>query len=113
MSGISSHVLDTSRGRPAVGVEVRLELRLAGDGWSPMGGAVTDHQGRVRDLLGGHSLVAGVHRVVFETGSYFLALGRESLYPRVVVEIEVGDPDQHYHVPLLLAPWGYTTYRGT
>ena len=113
---ISTHVLDTSRGQPAVGVSVILE-RLAVEGSAStreMTRAKTDTDGRVRELLpNGAALGAGRYRLTFDTGSYFASAGVEPFYPAVTVVFIVRDPDQHYHVPLLLSPYGYSTYRGS
>jgi 5-hydroxyisourate hydrolase len=114
MSPITTHILDTSQGRPARGVAVRLE-RL-GDGREPrlIGQGATDGDGRLRDLLpAGAPLEEGVYRLVFETGAYFREQGVEAFYPEVAVVFQVGDAGQHYHVPLLLNPFGYSTYRGS
>jgi 5-hydroxyisourate hydrolase len=104
---ISTHVLDTSRGRPAAGVAVVLE-RQEGDGWSPVGEATTDADGRVGELAPAGA-GEGVYRLTFDTGSYFEA----GFYPRVAVEFRVDDGAEHHHVPLLLSPFGYSTYRGS
>ncbi len=114
MSGITTHVLDTARGRPAAGVAIRLE-RLSGDGDpSPLGGGSTDDDGRLRTLLpAGAPLDPGIYRLTFATAAYFRAQGVEAFYPRVVIDFEVRDGGQHYHVPLLLSPFGYSTYRGS
>ena len=113
---ISTHVLDTSRGQPAANVMVILE-RLATDGAAltgEMSRARTDAEGRVRELLPSNaSFGAGRYRLTFDTGSYFSGRGLEPFYPAVVVTFVVRDPEQHYHVPLLLSPYGYSTYRGT
>ena len=110
MSGITTHVLDTSRGRPAAGVRVALERETEG-GPVAVGGGVTDADGRAKDLTGAGA-EAGTYRLTFETGAYFAALGVESFYPRVVVVFSVG-AGEHYHVPLLVNPFGYSTYRGS
>ena len=107
---ISTHVLDTARGRPAAGVPVALE-RVAGDG-AVIARAVTDADGRVRELAPA-SLAAGDYRLTFDTGAYFATLGVEGFYPLVTVVFSLRDPSQHHHVPLLLSPFGYTTYRGS
>jgi 5-hydroxyisourate hydrolase len=112
MSAITSHVLDTSLGRPAAGVQVSLAL-LRGDGFEELGYGVTDRDGRVKQLLGDTALAAGVYRLSFETGAHFRAAGRESFYERVEIQFRVGDASEHYHVPLLLSPFGYSTYRGS
>lgn len=113
MSGITTHVLDTSRGRPAGGVVVRLAIEKSG-AWSQIGEGATDADGRARDLLpDDFALEAGVYRLTFETGPYFAAQEIEAFYPEVVIVFMVSDPAQHYHVPLLLSPFGYSTYRGS
>jgi 5-hydroxyisourate hydrolase len=113
MSTISTHILDTSLGRPAEGVPLILEARTD-EGWQPIGGGSTNADGRVVDLLNnGESLLVGMYRMSFETGVYFEANAVKSFYPVVRVVFEVDDPDAHYHVPLLLSPFGYSTYRGS
>lgn len=109
MSMLTTHVLDTSRGRPAVGVAVRLE-RPADDG--VLADAVTDEDGRAGGL-GPEDLPPGPYRLIFQTGAYFSSLGQKSFYPRVAVEFEIADSGAHYHVPLLVSPYGFTTYRGS
>jgi 5-hydroxyisourate hydrolase len=111
VTAITTHVLDTARGRPAAGVPVRLE-RAAGGGWTEVGRAATDADGRARDLLTG-PLQAGPYRLTFDTAGYFRAAGVRAFYPEVSVVFEVVDPDEHHHVPLLLNPFGYSTYRGS
>lgn len=122
MSVVSTHVLDTAAGRPAAGVPVRLEYavgsgpdsdRGSGTGsGSTVAAAVTDGDGRVREL-GPADLPAGVYRLVFDTAAYFTATGRDAFYPEVAVTFRAGGPGEHYHVPLLLSPFAYTTYRGS
>ena len=112
-SPITTHILDTSRGRPAAGVRVVLE-GLYGHQWMSLGSGVTNDDGRVSDLLSEDApLEAGTFRLRFEVGDYFETLGLESFYPFVEVVFHLRDPDQHYHVPLLLNPFGYSTYRGS
>jgi 5-hydroxyisourate hydrolase len=111
MSGITTHVLDTSRGRPAVGVPVVLEIRTE-EGWRVLGSAVTDGDGRARQLLPS-GLEAGTYRLTFDTGAYFAAQGVQAFFPEVVIAFRVLDPAEHHHVPLLLSPFGYSTYRGS
>ena len=114
MSGITTHVLDTSRGKPAQGVAVVLEAQAGGGGWRAVGRGETDADGRLRSLLGeGAAVEAGVYRLTFDVGAYFAALGVESFYPSAAVVFRVRDPAAHYHVPLLLSPYGYSTYRGS
>lgn len=112
MSGITTHVLDTSLGKPAASVEVRLGVREGSD-YREIARGVTDADGRVRELLPKVTLVAGAYRLVFETAGYFRAASRPTFFERVALEFVVQDPTQHYHVPLLLSPFGYTTYRGS
>ena len=114
MAGISTHVLDLSTGTPAGGVGVTLELWSEGEGWWVMGSAKTDDDGRLRDLLpSGRRLLPGTYRLTFGAGEYFRGRGVESFHPEVTVVFRVRDAASHHHVPLLLAPWGYSTYRGT
>lgn len=114
MSGISTHVLDTSLGRPAAGVPVTLEQQDAEGNWSLLGRGVTNAEGRVAQVLSaGVALAPGRYRLTFDTATYFRARGVESFYPSVTVVFEVRDAGQHYHVPLLLSPYGYSTYRGS
>ncbi len=120
MSVISSHVLDTALGLPARNLALYLDVLdenaptdLGGDRWRALAAGVTDGEGRVRDLLGGVPLAAGTYRITFETAAYFQAAGRPVFYPRVAVEFIVGAPVEHHHVPLLLSPFGYSTYRGS
>ena len=112
MIRITSHVLDTGTGGPAAGLTVRLEQPSRGGGAAPLASATTDTDGRVRDWLPG-GVPAGRYRLVFETGTWFHATGRDTLYPEVVIDFEVRDGVSHYHLPLLLSPFGYSTYRGS
>ncbi len=108
-SPITTHILDTSVGRPAAGVEVRLCDASGGE----IGRGVTNEDGRVTDLLAPGTLAAGTYRITFETGAYFASQGKRGFYPRVEITFEVSAPSEHYHVPLLLNPYGYSTYRGS
>ena len=108
MGTLSTHVLDTSLGRPAQGVAIRLET-AAGE---PLGEGVTDADGRV-GTIGPERMEAGDYRLWFASGDYFAAQGTAGFYPEVVVVFTIGDADQHYHVPVLLNPYGYSTYRGS
>lgn len=113
MSGITTHVLDTSRGRPASGVPVRLEIREE-EGWREIGQALTDGDGRVQHLLpAGSALTPGVYRLTFGIETYFRNLEIEGFYPEATIAFHVRDANQHHHVPLLLSPFGYSTYRGS
>lgn len=111
MTGITTHVLDTSAGRPAAGVPVELH-RLGDGGWVPLGAGATGEDGRLGGLLP-EGLEAGTYRLRFDTGAYFRARGVEAFFPQVVVVFRVADPTEHHHVPLLLSPFGYATYRGS
>ena len=111
---ISTHVLDTGVGQPARGIFVVLEQVESNGSATPVGSGTTDADGRVPDLLfAGGSLDQGVYRLRFATGPYFAAARRPSFYPEVSVQFVVGSGAQHYHVPLLLNSFGYTTYRGS
>ena|SRR5688500_18428941 len=113
MSAITTHILDVSAGFPARGVPVVLE-RQTSAGWEIIGSGKTDDDGRLRDLLNSDArLQAGNYRLTFDTGSYFRERQTEGFYPQVTVIFIVRDADQHYHVPLLLSPFGYSTYRGS
>lgn len=108
MSNLTTHVLDAALGRPAVGVLVRLE---SADGTELVSGRTND-DGRVPGLVA-EPLAAGDYRLVFDTGGYHLATGQTGFYPEVAITFRVTDPAQHHHVPLLLAPFAYSTYRGS
>ena len=113
MSGITTHVLDVSIGRPARGVQVRLEAHR-GAAWETIADRATDDDGRVKDLVpGGATPAAGRYRITFDTASYFTARGIAAFYPEVAVTFEIREPKEHHHVPLLLSPFGYSTYRGS
>ncbi len=111
-SPITTHILDTSLGRPAQGVAVVLE-RYEGDGFVKIGEGVTDDDGRLGDLLDESARQAGVYNISFDTGAYFAEAERECFYPSVSIVFEITAPDEHHHVPLLLNPFGYSTYRGS
>jgi 5-hydroxyisourate hydrolase len=109
---ISTHVLDTMRGTPAAGLEVTLSRREPDGDWKIVGDAVTDADGRVRELVQ-NELDAGDYRLDFSTRTYFERSGLSVFYPQVSVVFSLDDPTAHVHVPLLLSPFGYTTYKGT
>jgi 5-hydroxyisourate hydrolase len=114
MSGITTHVLDTSAGRPAAGVAVKLEVRMTDRGWVTLAERKTDEDGRARDLMAdGSKLDAGTYRLTFGTNAYFAARDVSTFFPEASVVFEVRDPSKHHHVPLLLSPFGYSTYRGS
>jgi 5-hydroxyisourate hydrolase len=108
---VSTHVLDTARGRPAAGLAVTLCRRAADGAWSVVGRAVTDADGRVKELTR-DPLASGDYRLEFATGEYFKASGAAVFYPEVLVAFAASDADTHLHVPLLLSPFGYSTYKG-
>jgi 5-hydroxyisourate hydrolase len=105
-AAITTHVLDTARGRPAVGVAIVLE-RSNGE---RVGSGTTDADGRLGSL---GAVEPGHYRLTFDTGGYFAAGGQDGFYPEVVVNFTVAQGEDHYHVPLLLNPYGYSTYRGS
>lgn len=109
--GISTHVLDTARGRPAAGIAVIL---ATGDANREIARGTTDADGRVPGLVPrGTPIAAGVYRLTFDTGAYFRAQGVVGFYPHVPIVFEVREPAEHHHVPLLLSPYGFATYRGS
>jgi 5-hydroxyisourate hydrolase len=111
---ITTHILDTAKGRPAAGVQVLLEFRGEGGDWHSISRGTTDLDGRLRTLYpDAKPLAPGVYRLTFDTGRYFEAVGTAAFYPEVVVVFETSPGEKHYHVPLLLSPFGFSTYRGT
>ena len=113
MSGITTHVLDTSRGRPAAGVPVTLEVEAAG-GWQLVGKGITNDDGRISNLVSDDSpITGGVYRLIFDTATYFAKGDMQGFYPQVTIVFKIENSTQHYHVPLLLSPFGYSTYRGS
>ncbi len=111
---ITTHVLDTSLGQPAAGLKVSLEKLAPESGWTQIAWGATDANGRVAELLPAGQLLEEVrYRLVFDTYSYFTGLGVKAFYPVVIVVFEIADPNQHYHLPVLLSPFGYSTYRGS
>lgn len=115
MPGITTHVLDTARGKPASGIVVRLEYRESQtSAWRPIATSETNADGRASNLTHhGAPVESGEYRLTFETRDYFARQSVTSLFPRVTVVFEAAGGDGHYHVPLLLSPFGYTTYRGS
>jgi len=109
--GISTHILDTTRGRPASGVDVVLE-QAAPSGWTLLGRGTTDADGRVK-ALATDSPAPGTYRISFQVGRYFEALGVDAFYPEVAISFRVANAGEHFHVPLLLNPFGFSTYRGS
>ena len=109
---LSTHVLDATSGRPAVGVGVLLETFRDG-GWGEAGAGLTDDDGRLKDWLPADRPGVGTHRLLFDTGAYFARTGTPGFYPAVTITFVIDRADQHYHVPLLLSPFAYSTYRGS
>lgn len=117
MGKLTTHVLDTANGRPGAGIKIEL-YALAGDARRALATAVTNLDGRCdAPLLEGAAFITGVYELVFHAGDYFAATGAKLPQPRfvdrVVLRFGVADPDAHYHVPLLVSPWSYSTYRGS
>lgn len=113
MNGITTHVLDTAQGRPASGVPVSLEVRAEDGGWKEIGRSATDGDGRAVLLTSNSQVPRGVYRISFDTGAYFLATNMEGFFPEARIVFELREPSPRCHVPLLLSPYGYSTYRGT
>jgi 5-hydroxyisourate hydrolase len=111
-SPITTHVLDIALGKPASGVPVTLARMMDGT-FVELATGSTNADGRVADLLPAGSLVRGTYRISFLLTPYFEASGRTSFYPHVDIVFSVDAPTEHYHVPLLLSPFGYSTYRGS
>ena len=113
MSAITTHILDVSTGSPARGVSVTLEQQTT-TGWETVGKGATDEDGRLRELLDSEAILQmGNYRLIFDTGNYFAQQQIEGFYPQVTVAFTVRNADQHYHIPLLLSAFGYSTYRGS
>jgi 5-hydroxyisourate hydrolase len=109
---ITTHVLDTAAGRPGRGIAIELE-RDDGGSWQRIGAGTTDDDGRLRTLTPGGPVAAGRYRLRFHTGAYLAAHHRAGFFPVVEIQFAIDDGAQHYHVPLLLSPYGYSTYRGS
>ncbi|TWR89362.1 hydroxyisourate hydrolase [Pseudomonas saxonica] len=110
---LSVHVLNLENGLPSPGVSVTLEKHVGKD-WQSLSQGVTNEQGRIGELFPAkQALEAGEYRVVFKTGEYFKKVGRDTFFPEIPVIFEVKNVDQHYHIPLLLSPYGFSTYRGS
>ena len=109
---LSTHVLDATSGRPAAGVGVLLETFRDG-GWTEVAASVTDDDGRLKDWLPDGLPGIGTHRLLFDTGAYFTRTGAATFDPAVTITFVIDQPTQHYHVPLLLSPFAYSTYRGS
>ncbi len=113
MSQITTHILDTSTGKPAEGVAIRL-FKSQGDDWQTLASGITNADGRISDLLDkGDTLEAGAYRMHFETKAYFENKDEQGFYPYVDIVFEIDASGTHYHIPLLLTAYGYSTYRGS
>lgn len=114
MKRISTHTLDLTQGKPATAVPVRLEKQNSAGDWRLVAAARTDNDGRCSELLPeAEDLSAGVYRLIFDTGSYFARQKVDALYPVVEITFQAREGEQHFHIPLLLSPNGYSTYRGS
>ncbi|HEU4727395.1 MAG TPA: hydroxyisourate hydrolase [Kofleriaceae bacterium] len=109
---ITTHVLDTAAGRPGRGIAVELERSDAG-AWQRVGAGTTDDDGRLRTLTPAGPVAPGTYRLRFHTGAYLAASHQAGFFPVVEIQFVVSDGAQHHHVPLLLSPYGYSTYRGS
>ena len=109
---ITTHVLDTAIGTPGTAIDIELH-RAEAAGWQPVGRGLTDDDGRLRTLTPQGPVEPGTYRIRFHTGPYFAARGTAGFFPVVEIQFTVVDGAQHYHVPLLLSPYGFSTYRGS
>ena len=112
MKSISTHVLDITRGRPAQGVPLVIE-RKEGDAYTRLNSGTTDNDGRMKELVPEGKLTEGTYRITFDTGAYFASQNVKGFYPEASVVFVIEDAQAHYHVPLLLSAFGYSTYRGS
>lgn len=112
-SPITTHVLDTHLGKPAAGMAVVLEKRDSADNWVEIARGKTNSDGRILDWLAGQQREAGVYKIEFATDPYFAEQGLSCFFPRVSFEFRIENPDEHYHVPLLISAHGMSTYRGS
>lgn len=113
MSPITSHVLDTARGGPAAGVPLTLEILNDDQTWTQIGAGVTNDDGRVANLLEPGELREATYRITFDTATYFKRIEVTGFYPEVPVLFHITNTAEHYHIPLLLSPFGFSTYRGS
>lgn len=113
MSQITTHILDTSTGKPANGIEIKLFIFHDDSTWLEIANGTTNKDGRITNLLSDDmKLSRGIYKMNFQTGKYFEEKGLKKFYPYVEIIFEI-DSEDHYHIPLLLSPFGYSTYRGS
>jgi 5-hydroxyisourate hydrolase len=112
MSPITTHALDTRLGRPASNLPISLSRRET-SGWVELAAGITNADGRITNLLNPGELSPGIYQMRFDTGAYHHALDVDGFYPEALITFEVKRVDEHYHIPLLLSPFGYSTYRGS
>ncbi len=114
MSPITTHVLDTSQGCPGANMLVRLEQQKTDGSWQEIASGTTDKEGRIMNLLPQEEVLdAGVYQMIFVTAPYFEKQGISFFFPEIEIRFLLSYPEQHYHIPLLLSPFGYSTYRGS
>ena len=114
MSPITTHVLDTSQGCPGANIQIRLEQQKTDKNWQIIASGTTNSDGRIANLIPDDKVLdSGVYRMVFATGPYFEQHGKAYFYPEIEVRFLLNHPEQHYHIPLLLSPFSYSTYRGS
>ena len=114
MSLITTHVLDTSQGCPGANIRVRLEQHNTDGNWQEVSSGTTDNDGRIMNLVAEEDVLGtGIYQMIFVTGPYFEIHGISFFYPEIEIRFLLSNPEQHYHIPLLLSPFGYSTYRGS
>lgn len=113
MISISTHVLDTSIGKPVAGLPITLALRQSDGSWKTLGSGATDKDGRLREFPGSGTIGAGIYKLTFDSEGYFRSRGVDPFFPQIEIVFKVTDAGQPYHVPLLLSPYSYSTYRGS
>lgn len=111
MSTITTHILDTALGKPAAGVAISLEQNTT-EGWLPVADGKTNHDGRVTDFIT-VPLTPGHYRLTAEIGDYFAAAGRDALYVSAQIDFLIAESGSHFHLPFLISPWSWSTYRGS
>ncbi|ODM89239.1 5-hydroxyisourate hydrolase [Orchesella cincta] len=109
---LTSHVLDTAVGRPAVGVSITLS-KYEGNGWREISKKLTNTDGRVGNLISSEEFTPSRFKLTFDTLAYYESRGEKTFYPYIDVVFEIERPEEHYHVPILLSAYGYSTYRGS